>query len=303
MSNHNFKISDFRYIDSHIHFFPESLFKAIWSYWKRVYLPLFPNWYNLYEWKNKNLIQFLKEKKIEKYTTLNYAHKKGIAENLNQWTYMFLKNNPAAIPFGTAHPDDDNMMEYSKKAFSEYKFKGYKFQLMVTNFFIHDSRLKPLYKLMHDLDKILYLHAGTAPSINQMVLPDAKVGVKHFQKYFQEFSDNRVVIAHMGGYEYEDFFKIVEKNSNVYLDTTMIFIPQKVHVFSQKDRPENFVGRKRLLSFMEENSSKILFGTDFPNIPYDYEQSIIGMLDLNLSRKAYQNIFFNNALKLFNLHM
>ncbi|MFX0136721.1 MAG: amidohydrolase family protein, partial [Candidatus Hodarchaeota archaeon] len=105
----------------------------------------------------------------------------------------------------------------------------------------------------------------------------------------------------MGGYEYEEFFKIVEQYPNVYLDTTMIFIPKKVHIFPEEDDPARIVGEDRLLSFIEQNYDKILFGSDFPNIPYDYNESIKGLLDLNLSKKAYESIFYENAKKLFNL--
>jgi predicted TIM-barrel fold metal-dependent hydrolase len=296
-----FKISDFQYIDAHSHFFPERLFKAIWNYWERVYVPIFPTWHNLYQKRIEELVSFLKEKNVVRFTSLNYAHKKGVAEKLNEWTRNFCDQNPSAIPFGTAHPDDDNLLEYSKKALTEFNFQGFKFQLMVTDFYIYDSRLKPLHELIHDLDKILYVHAGTAPGLNQQPLPGLKVGVKPFLKYLNDFPENKVIVAHMGGYEYENFFKIVEKNENVYLDTTMIFIPQKVNVFPAEDDPIRMVGESRCLTFMEDNRDKILFGTDFPNIPYDYEESIIGLLQLNLSKKTYKNIFFRNAVKLFNL--
>ncbi|MFX1451495.1 MAG: amidohydrolase family protein [Promethearchaeota archaeon] len=299
MKNYSFNFSDFRYIDSHVHFFPEQLFQAIWDYWKREYLPLYPTWHNKYEWHNNELIEFLKKNRIEHYTTLNYAHRKGIAEGLNEWTRNFCLKNPSAIPFGTAHPDDYNILDYTKKAIVDYNFLGFKFQLMVTDFYIHDNRLIPFYKLLQELDKILYVHAGTAPSVNQNPPPGAKVGVKYFLKYLNQFPDNKVIVAHMGGYEYEEFFKIVENYSNVYLDTTMIFITPDIHIFPEEDNPARFVGESRLLSFIEENNDKILFGSDFPNIPYDYIESINGLLSLNLSKKTYKKIFYENAKKLF----
>lgn len=296
-----FQISDFRYVDAHVHFFPDRLFQALWKYWDRVYLPLFPTWINRYQWSTADLVAFLQKQNVERYTTLNYAHKKGVAEGLNEWTHDFSQENPAAIPFGTVHPADANFLEYAEKAMTKFNFEGFKFQLMVTDFYIHDSRLKPLYKLCYDLDKILVFHAGTAPSLNQEAIPGMKVGFKHFLKFFREFPDNKMIIAHMGGYEYEEFFKIVEQHPNVYLDTTMVFIPRRVNVFPEADNPINFVGKSRLLSFMEESSGQILYGSDFPDIPYNYEESIKGLLELELSKVAYRNIFFNTAKKLFNL--
>ncbi|MFX0140195.1 MAG: amidohydrolase family protein [Candidatus Hodarchaeota archaeon] len=200
MPSQSFKISDFRYIDSHVHFFPERLFQAIWDYWKRVILRKYPTWHNIYQWPNNKLVEFLNENKIEKYTSLNYAHKKGVAEGLNKWTYKFCNKNPVLIPFGTAHPDDDDILDYSQKALNEFNFLGFKFQLMVTDFYIHDNRLIPIYKLLQDLEKILYVHAGTAPSVNQKTLPGAKVGVKYFLKFLDKFPNNKVVVAHMGGF-------------------------------------------------------------------------------------------------------
>ncbi len=295
----NYNISDFRYIDSHVHFFPERLFKAIWAYWEREIVLFYPTWKNKYQWSNLKLLDFLKKQNIERFTTLNYAHKKGVAEDLNEWTYKFCQEHPEAIPFGTAHPDDPNFLEYSQKIFAEYGFKGIKFQLSVTDFYIHDPRLKPLYQLMINLDKILVVHAGTAPSPTQQPFPGRKVGFKHFMKLFTDFPDIKVIVPHLGGYEYEGFFKLVESHPNVYLDTTMIFIDPRVHIFPEADSPLNFVGRTRLLSFLEDNSHQILYGSDFPNIPYEYNESIKGLLDLRLSRKALENIFFKNAKALF----
>ncbi len=296
-----FSIADFQYIDAHTHFFPERLFKAIWAYWERVIRQFYPNWINKYEWPNIELVDFLRAQQIKRFTTLNYAHKKGVAEELNEWTHNFCEKYPEAIPFGTAHPADQNFLEYSEKAFNEYGFRGFKFQLTVTDFYIHDSRLKPLYKLMHDLDKILVIHAGTAPGPDQKAPPGYKVGFKYFMKFFNEFPDNKIIIPHLGGYEYDAFFKIVERHSNVFLDTTMIFIDPKVHIFPAEDNPIHLLGESRVIAFLENYSSQILHGSDFPNIPYDYSESIKGLLRLNLSKKTYENIFFKTAQKLFNL--
>lgn len=295
------QISDFRYIDSHVHFFPERMFRAIWAYFEKIYRVFYPSWINRYQLSTEQLVEFLKNQKIKHYTTLNYAHKRGIAEGLNEWTHNFCQNNPAAIPVGTAHPDDPNFLEYSEKCLTELGFKGFKFQFMVTDFYIHDSRLKPLYRLFHDLDKILIMHTGTAPGPNQQPIPGLKVGFKHFLKFFKDFPDNKIIVPHLGGYEYESFFKIVEQHPNVFLDITMVFVDPAVQVFPEGDSPINFIGKSRLLSFLEDFGDQILYGSDFPNIPYDYSDSIKGFLKLGLSKKTYEKIFFTNAKTLFDL--
>ncbi len=171
--------------------------------------------------------------------------------------------------------------------------------ILTHNSRFHILRLKKSNVL--SVDKILVLHAGTAPGINRQTFPGSKVGVRHFLKYLDKFPENKVIIAHMGGYEYEEFFKIAEQNPNIYLDTAMVWVPSNIALFPETDAPSHILGDDRLLSFMEENSRQILFGSDFPNIPYNYESSINELLKLKLSKQAFENIFYKNAMQLFKL--
>ncbi|MHA1508590.1 MAG: amidohydrolase family protein [Promethearchaeota archaeon] len=46
----------------------------------------------------------------------------------------------------------------------------------------------------------------------------------------------------------------------------------------------------------------MLFGSDFPNIPYDYSCSIEGLLNLNLPKSFYDKVFYENAKRIFRLN-
>jgi hypothetical protein len=88
-------------IDFHTHFFPESLYRAIWK------------WFDDYLWGIQHkvfadeLFQKLKSMGISKMVLLNYAHKPGMSQMLNQWTREFADKYPEIIPFGTVHPHDE----------------------------------------------------------------------------------------------------------------------------------------------------------------------------------------------------
>ena len=73
----------------------------------------------------------------------------------------------------------------------------------------------------------------------------------------------------------------------------MIYIPDNVFPERKSKRPKP----EDLVSYQD----RILFGSDFPNIPYDYQFSTKGLLELDLSKSVYQNIFFNNAKRLFSV--
>ena len=97
----------------------------------------------------------------------------------------------------------------------------------------------------------------------------------------------------MGAFEYNKFLKLIDIYENLYLDTTMIFIPDNIFPERTTKRPKKDI----LLSYQ----NRIIFGSDFPNIPYDYELSTKGLLEFDLSREFYEKIFFTNAKRLFNI--
>jgi len=276
-----YTLKDFKYIDSHTHFFSPKMFKSIWNFFEEHKWPIF------YKLPNDELIQILKKNHVKAFTTYNYAHKKNIAEEMNEWTNEFVKENPNAIPFGTVWPEDENREEYTEKLFSLYNFQGLKIQPLVQEFYPNDPRMKKIYKIVEKYNKIITWHAGTAPYRNEYV------GIKNFQKFLDNFPDMKLIIAHMGAFEYDKFIKLLDKHENLYLDTTMIYIRNNIFPERKIKRPKPDV----LLSYQD----RILFGSDFPNIPYSYENSMLGLLDLDLSRKFYRDIFYKNAKKLFNL--
>ncbi|MHA1797259.1 MAG: amidohydrolase family protein [Candidatus Helarchaeota archaeon] len=291
--SYKFKRSDFIYIDSHSHFFPERLFKAIWNFWDLKYKPIFPLWNIKYKFGGnvEKMVSFLHERQVKNYVTLNYAHKASVAEKLNEWTHDFCNKHPEAISFGAVYPEN-GCLEYTEKALNEYNFHGLKLQLLVTDFYIDDEKLMPIYKLIKELDKIIVIHAGTAPG------PSPYVGIKHFKKFIEKFPDIKCQISHLGGFEYRKFLQLLQEHSNFYLDTTMIFIEHDVF----DDQIEKKLGGlENLKMILEENKDKILWGTDFPNIPYDYDLAKDSLLRFNLSKDFYKKVFHDNAKKLYQL--
>jgi hypothetical protein len=224
---------------------------------------------------------------VKAYTTYNYAHKEGVAEYINEWVKEFCTTHKNAIPFGCVWPGDKDRFEYTRKNLDDYNFFGIKIQPLVQEFYPDDERMYEIYDLILDRGKWICFHAGTAPYRNRYV------GYKNFIKFLEKYPDINVIVAHMGAFEYKEFLMLLDKHENLYLDTAVIFIPDNVF-------PERIVKRttpEELTSYQD----RILFGSDFPNIPFEYQQSTKGLLELDLSKKFYENIFFNNAKRLFNI--
>ncbi len=278
--------NDFKYIDSHTHFFPPQIFQAIWNFFEK------PDengnilgWPINYKLQTKELVRFLENQNVKAFTTYNYAHKYGIADYINEWVKDFCINYKNAIPFGCVWPEDKDRMEYIRKIIDDYNFFGIKIQPLVQNFYPDDERMYKIYNLIVDRGKWICFHAGTAPYRNKFV------GYKNFIKFYEKFPNMNVIIAHMGAFEYRKFLDLLDRYGNLYLDTTMIFIPNNIFPERKAKRPKP----EDLISYQD----RILYGSDFPNIPYEYKLSTKGLLELDLPKKLYEKIFFNNAKRLF----
>jgi len=163
-------------------------------------------------------------------------------------------------------------------------------QLLVQNFYPNDERMHDIYKLVVDRGKWITFHAGTGPYHNQYV------GYKNFKKFIEKYPNVNVIVAHLGFFETHKFFNLLDKYNNLYLDTAMVYLPK---TFSKKWKENiEFPTEEELLS----HEDRILFGSDFPVISYDYSCSIEGLLNLNLSKSFYQKIFYENAKRIFKVN-
>ena len=283
-----FTHNDFKYIDAHSHFFPPQIFNAIWSYFEQTDdNGNTKGWPINYKLPTEELVRFLESQNVKAYTTYNYAHKEGVAEFINEWVKEFCTTHKNAIPFGCVWPDDKNRTEYIRRIIEDYNFFGIKIQPLVQEFYPDDKRMYEVYNYLLDQGKWICFHAGTAPYRNKYV------GYRNFIEFLDRYPDMKVLIAHMGAFEYKKFLHLLDKHENLYLDTAMIYIPDNIFPERESKRPTP----EDLVSYQD----RILFGSDFPNIPYDYQFSTKGLLELELSRNFYQNIFFNNAKRLFSV--
>lgn len=92
-----------KYIDAHLHILPERLMAAIFDYFD-----MRKEWYFPYRANVPEYLTHLRTSGMKKGFVLLYAHKRGMASNLNQWAYRLCFHNSDLVPFGCFHPDDEN---------------------------------------------------------------------------------------------------------------------------------------------------------------------------------------------------
>ena len=87
-----------------------------------------------------------------------------------------------------------------------------------------------------------------------------------------------------------DYHSLVNDFEFVYFDTAMNCVHN--NVFSN-----NCPGR----GFFIEHQDRILFWSDFPNIPHSFSKQIGGLHKLNLGETIERKLFSDNAIKLLGL--
>jgi predicted TIM-barrel fold metal-dependent hydrolase len=289
------KVKNSPIFDTHTHFFPPNLLKALWQYFDQHYWPIYQ------KGTNDELVEFLYDKcGVTNHLVLNYAHKRGIATWLNSWTQEFCtdqKRIGKAIPFGTIHPEDEKKSDHMDLIFDSYEFQGLKLQLMVTDFHIWDERMDPVYKKIIDYDKVLLPHIGTGPTYSNFnpgkVIQCPFVGIKHLRRFLKKYPNMKIIVPHLGAEEYEAMWSLIDEYPNLYFDTAMIGV-----MFNPAFKDGlNLIPNEKLYAL----SNRLLFGSDFPNIPYSYNNSVQGWLHRGMKKDFYDEIFHLNAKELFNI--
>jgi predicted TIM-barrel fold metal-dependent hydrolase len=262
-------------IDFHVHLFPDKGFDAIWRYFETVSQAEVR-----YKFYYRECIEYLNNHGVSPIVFSNYAHKRGIAETMNEWNIKVLDEIANLYCFAPYHPDDDNALVYTERMLAHPRVVGVKIHLEVQRFYPSDERLFPLYEMIIDKGKRVLLHVGNGPTGNEFV------GYKEFRKLLDRFPDLPVNIPHMGCYEFAEFMALLDDYPNIYLDTAFTFWP---------GLPFSFNLGKELL---EKYKDRILYGSDFPNVILPREGEIEHLLSLDLSDDFYEKVFFKNGMEL-----
>lgn len=282
------RAAEMKIIDFHTHLLPDRLLDAMWQWFEHFAWPI------EYKKYSDELVSILKKNGVSRCVTLPFPHKPDMAKNLNKWVHHFAERHPdRVIPFGTVHPNDRDKGSILKDCFEKYGFKGIKIHCHVEQVSPDDHRMEPIYRVCEEYDRILLIHCGTGPSFKERPVNGygydvaTLSGIKRFEKAIQRHPKLLFVVPHFGFEEMEEFVNLLDDYPNLYLDTTMI-LPG---YFPVEAKREWFV----------RHSDRILFGTDFPNIPYEWRREKEGLHRLNLGSEIEEKILYKNAARVLNL--
>lgn len=264
-------------IDAHVHLMPDRLMSAI-----RQSLSEQVGWEFPHPTSRDGIEATLQAAGVDRYVALPYAHRPGIAEELNDWVLSRSGESEMTVPFATVH-GDDNVRAVVRTAF-DAGARGLKFQCPVQKSGPADPRLDPAFELAAEHDRPILFHAGTAP----MFEDSPHVGHDQFENFLQTYPDVRACCAHMGTFEWESFVSLLQEYDSAYLDTCFA-------MSSAAPRSMNFDPSEIPDAVFEELSERIMYGSDYPNIPHEYGDERTHLLDRDLPPQVYRDLFQRTA--------
>lgn len=269
-------------VDAHVHLFPDRLAEAI------------RRWFSEHAWDIRyrigvdEAVRTLREGGIDRCVVLPYAHKPGMAAALNDFTLQLARTHPEVVPCCTAFPGEDGIERLLEDAFGEQGFHGVKIHSHVMRVAPDDPRLDPVWRASARHRKPVVIHCGREPASEGYGADVRSLsGAARLRRALERHPDAICIVPHLGMDEPAAFEALLDEFPNLYLDTTMAitgYFP---------DPPD--------LKMLRRRPDRILYGTDFPNLPYEWDRELATVRSLRLPRADEELILSGNARRLFGI--
>jgi predicted TIM-barrel fold metal-dependent hydrolase len=265
-------------IDIHTHLHPPKLFKAIrrWfaerSTWDLSQQPTDP----------VDVAAAMRAAGVERFAFCSYAHKPGMARDINAWLAQTSRAlGGFGVPLATVHPDDPEYVDDLRLALDDGCI-GLKLHEDVQRVASDDDRLAPIYAELEARGAFLLVHVGPIP----WAYP-AGEGLARIERVVAKYPALGVVVAHFGVPDSLGYFTAMARAPHLHLDTTMIAAP-----ISPMHEPID-------PSLIVAHADRVLYGTDFPNVPHPYATELHALEALGLPSNVFRAVVHDNAARLF----
>ena len=265
--------------DAHVHVFPDRLFEAIWA-WFDAY-----GWPVRYKLHAAETCQFLLNRGVERIVALHYAHKPGIARSMNRFVAELCATDARIIGVATVCPGEPDASAILDEAFAA-GLRGVKLHCHVQCIAPDDPALHEVYAKCAAAGLPVVIHAGREPkSPAYNCDPYALCGVERVARVLADHPKLKLCVPHLGLDEIAPYVALMERVDNLWLDTTMA-----VAGYFPCPLPDGI---------LEVRPERMLYGTDFPNLPYAWDREVLRLRDSGVKDDVLEAILGGTARGLF----
>lgn len=301
-----------RVFDVHVHLFPRMMARFIWKWfednaWPVRHKPLPEQTFDL-----------LAGHGIDRMVGLCYAHEAGIAEMLNDFMAQLAARHPdRLVGFGTIFPGEDGAAAELRRALVDLGLAGIKIHCHVQKIAPDDDRLRPVFDLVAETGKTLQMHCGAvSESKAHKHEIDDLCAFPRFVRAMRRVPDLRIIVPHIGYDEVQEYLDLLDEFPNLYFDTAMAFGGYRVargealydaRPLAMTTYPPGRAPHlpepwkpalEQLVPQIIARPDRFLFGSDFPNLPYDPDLEV-RELARYLPADVLHKVLWGNAARLF----
>ncbi len=267
-------------VDAHVHLFPDGVFNAIWK-WFEAY-----GWPIRYQLHSPEVIRFLQARGVSTMVALHYAHKPKMAAALNAYMQTLVRDHPQVVGLATVFPGEDDVTEILNAAF-DAGLAGVKLHCHVQAFAADSPTMDEIYALCVERDRPLLMHAGREPkSPHYSVDTHAVCAAERVEEVLRNYPGLKLIVPHLGADEFDAYLALFERYDNLWVDTTMM----AANYFATGEVADAFLARR---------PERVLYGTDFPNLPYAWDREARRLMTKNLDDETREQLFSKTASALF----
>ena len=268
-------------IDAHVHLFPDNLFESIWQWFEKYGWPI------RYQLRSPEIIEFLLSRGVSRIVGLHYAHRPGVARELNAYMAKLCRSFPQLTGMATVFPGEDNARQILADAFDN-GLSGVKLHCHVQCFDMLGAAMHEIYRLCQEFDKPLIMHVGREPKSPAYACdPYALCSAVRLEQVIKAYPNLRVCVPHLGADEFDSYCRLLESYDNLWLDTTMTLA--------------DYLPFGQIPALEEMRADRLIFGSDFPNLPYAWDRELQRIAQLNLARERLSKLLGQNAVEFYTI--
>lgn len=266
-------------VDAHIHLFPEDVFSSIFQWFDRFGWPI------RYRLKSEEIVEYLLSRGIRHLVALSYAHRPGLAWELNAYMAEICSRFPQVTGMATVLPGEPEARKVLEEAF-RLGLKGVKLHSHVQCFDMSSGEMEEIYEICEAEDRPLLMHVGREPkSPAYRCDPYELCSAEKLEKVINGHPRLRICVPHMGADEFAAYKRMLEEYDTLWLDTTMAFA--------------DFLPNLVPPSLGEMRLDRVMYGTDFPSIAYAWDRELKRIAELGLPEEALRLILAENAMEFY----
>ena len=263
-------MKQYRIIDAHCHIYPDKIAEKASAGTSNFYhMP------SLFDGKISTLLDVGGKAGIEHFIVQSVATTPKQVSSINHFIAESVAgSNGRFTGLGTLHPDSDNI-EAEIEEIRTLGLKGVKLHPDIQQFRIDDEKMDKIYTLCQGNLPIL-MHTGdhrfdySNPNRMKPVL--------------EKYPNLTVVGAHFGGWSvWDEATEKLSKYPNFFVDCSSSLYAMTA------DKAKELI--------MAYGTDRVLFGTDYPM--WEIKTDLERFMAIDLTEKQREDIFYNNAAKLF----